>query len=331
MEDKYLVSIVIPVYNVEKYIQECIESCLIQSYSNIEVIAVDDGSTDSSPMILDTLEKKYKNLRVIHKKNAGVSSARNCGIKNSCGDYVVFVDADDYLAKDAIEYMMQIITETSSDFAILKNCYTTVGQKQFDNKISKISNEEAVSLLLGLSMELGCWNKIYSKKLLNKHKLIFNENLFYGEGLHFIISVAQKSKRIGLGTKSVYYYRKNNLSSATSSFNYKKFENGEKSLLKVREELTIDSKRINDIWMYHYSMFAQNVLVSCINNRKELKNYKKIYKEWKNKFNLYFLRLLLSENISLIEKLKLIIVRISPQIFANIRNKKIKRMVERSV
>lgn len=331
MKKNFLVSIIIPVYNVEKYIRNCVESCINQTYSNIEVIVINDGSNDSSPIILDELAKKNKKIKVIHKNNSGVSSTRNLGIIESNGEYIVFVDGDDYLSSDAIEYMVGLIEEESSEFAILKNCFTKIGQPQFENIITKISNEDAVALLLGLSMELGCWNKIYSKKMLEREKIKFDENLFYGEGLDFILKVAQCANHIVLGTKSVYYYRKNNLKSATSKFNYKKFENGEKSLLKVKQNLIINTSKINDVWMYHYAMFAQNVLVSCINNKKKLENFKEIYIEWKNKFNLYFKKLIISKNLSIKEKFKLIIVYISPYLFSYIRNKNIKIMVKRSV
>lgn len=329
--EKHLVSIIIPVYNVEKYLEKCIESCFNQRNSNVEVIAIDDGSKDSSPEILDEMAKKHQNLKVIHKENAGVSSARNVGINNANGDYIVFVDADDYLAEDAIEYMMQIITETSSEFAVIKNCFTSVDQKQFENKISKISNEEAVFLLLDLSIPIGCWNKIYSKKLLVDNRILFNEDLFYGEGLQFILTVAQKSKGIGIGTKGVYYYRKDNLSSATTFFNYKKFENGEKSLLRIKNEFKINSKKIDAIWMYHYAIFAKNAMVSCINNEQEMDNYKEIYKEWREKFNRYFLKLIASPNLSLIMKIKLLIIKFLPQYVAKRQRKKSEELIKRSI
>lgn len=328
---KNFVSIIIPVYNVEKYIQECIISCVNQTYNNIEIIAIDDGSTDSSPSILDELAIKYNQLKVIHKKNGGVSSARNIGIKESKGDYIVFVDGDDYLSYEAIEYMMEIVKQTSSDFAILKNCFTSINQKQYEDKIEKISNEDAIILLLGLSMELGCWNKIYSKRLIQKNKIFFDEKLFYGEGLQFILKIAQNAKKIGIGTKSVYYYRKNNMQSATSSFNYEKFENGEKALFKIKEEFIDNSKKIEIIWMYHYAMFCQNALVACINNKKNIDDYVRVYKKWKEKFNTFFLNLFFSEYIFFKEKIKLLIILISPHLFAMLRNKKMKENVKRSV
>lgn len=331
MKSQKLISIIIPVYNVENYIKDCVESCLNQSYSNVEIIAVDDGSKDNSGKILDELARKNNKIKVIHKVNSGVSSARNVGIDNSNGEYITFVDADDYLASDAIEYMMKISDETSSDFVVLKNCFTASYQKQFDDCIKKINNENAISLLLGLSMELGCWNKLYSKKMLLNNRIKFNENLFYGEGLHFILNVAEKASSIGLGTKAVYYYRKSNLSSATSSFDYKKIINGEKSLLEVKNNLNFYSEKIDNIWKFHYAMFAQNALVACVNNKKSISNYKKIYNGWKKRFNLYYKELINSKYTSKKDKIKLVLIHFSPELFTKIRNKKIKKMIKRSV
>lgn len=331
MEENDLVSIIIPVYNVEKYLEKCIISCLNQTYNNIEVIAIDDGSTDNSKNILDNLAQKYSNLVVIHKENSGVSATRNIGIKKSNGKYIVFVDADDYLANTAISYMMEVVSKTSSEFAILKNCFTSTDQLQLKNTISKISNEDATALLISLTMEIGCWNKIYKKSMLINNNIWFNEKLFYGEGLEFILKVAQLANGIGLGTKRVYYYRKNNLYSATSSFNYQKFINGEQALLKIKDEFIINSQKVNELWEFHYAMFAENVIHAFLNNRNKIPNYKKIVKEWEEKFNKHSKKLIFSRYITTREKLKIIIIRISPKLFSHIRNKRIKKVVERSV
>lgn len=331
MKKDKLVSIIIPVYNVEKYIEECITSCLNQSYEEIEVIAIDDGSKDNSGKILDKITLKNKRLKVIHEKNSGVSATRNKGINEASGDYITFVDADDYLAPDAIKYMVEIIEKTNSEFGILKNCFTSSGQSQFENMIKEINIEDAIVLLLGLSMELGCWNKIYSKKMLIKNNIKFNEDLFYGEGLQFILNVAQNSKKIGLGTKAVYYYRKNNMASATTSFNYDKYINGEKSLQNVKDYLIKKSDKIDITWKFHYAMFAQNAMLACLNNKNHVNNYKKIYYEWKNKFNLYYKELIKSKYIIKKDKIKLFLIKKFPEIFIFIRNKKIKKTIKGSV
>lgn len=114
--ERAAVSVVVPAYNVENYIEQCALSVLNQSYPCCELIIVDDGSTDSTPQILDKLREKNDHVQVIHKENAGVSAARNTGIETAKGDYIVFVDGDDYLAPNFIEYMVSMAQETGAEF-----------------------------------------------------------------------------------------------------------------------------------------------------------------------------------------------------------------------
>lgn len=113
-----LVSVVIPVYNVEKYLDRCIKSILSQSYTNIELILVDDGSTDSSGSMCDSWKHNDNRIKVIHKENGGLSDARNAGIRISMGDYITFVDSDDLLHHQALEIMLNVINNTESDLII---------------------------------------------------------------------------------------------------------------------------------------------------------------------------------------------------------------------
>jgi glycosyltransferase involved in cell wall biosynthesis len=111
------VTIIVPVYNVENYLQRCVDSILNQSYTDTEIILVDDGSNDSSPEICDNYQNSYVNIRVIHKKNGGLSSARNIGIQQATGDYITFVDSDDWIAFDAIEYAISLIQKYNAEIA----------------------------------------------------------------------------------------------------------------------------------------------------------------------------------------------------------------------
>ena len=112
------ISVIVPVYNIEKYLRKCIDSILSQTYENIEVILVDDGSTDNCGAICDEYAKIDPRIIVIHKKNAGVSAARNTGIMQCIGEYVFFVDSDDYLPIDSIEKLYNSINEYEADISI---------------------------------------------------------------------------------------------------------------------------------------------------------------------------------------------------------------------
>ena len=116
MED--LITVIVPVYKVEKYIRKCIESIINQTYKNIEIILVDDGSPDDCGKICDEYAKKDNRIKAIHKENGGLSDARNKALDLTNGKYVIFVDSDDYIEKNAIEYLYQLMQKYNTDIAI---------------------------------------------------------------------------------------------------------------------------------------------------------------------------------------------------------------------
>jgi glycosyltransferase involved in cell wall biosynthesis len=116
MEAKGLISVIIPVYNVEKYLRECVDSVLSQTYKSYEIILVDDGSTDGSGEICDEYIDGHSQVKVIHKANGGLSDARNTGLKNAKGEYVYFLDSDDYIVPDAFQKLINISIKEQSDF-----------------------------------------------------------------------------------------------------------------------------------------------------------------------------------------------------------------------
>ena len=116
MED--LISVVVPIYNVENYIKKCVDSILSQTYKNLEIILVDDGSPDNCPQICDEYAQKDNRIKVIHKENGGLSDARNAGIDISKGKFITFIDSDDYIEKDYVEVLYNSIKENASDMAI---------------------------------------------------------------------------------------------------------------------------------------------------------------------------------------------------------------------
>lgn len=164
-----LVSIVVPVYNVEDFIVRCVDSILCQTYSNIEVILVDDGSQDRSSEICDVYANKDSRVKVVHQSNGGISSARNCGIKNANGDFLMFVDGDDFVEKDycayalklALEYKVDIVSFGYNDF------YTDRIERQTikENEERILTKEEALLELNGGKILSFAWNKIYRSSL----------------------------------------------------------------------------------------------------------------------------------------------------------------------
>lgn len=320
------VSVVVPAYNVENYIEQCALSVLNQSYPCCELIIVDDGSTDSTPQILDKLGEGNDHIRVIHKENAGVSAARNTGIDMAEGDYIVFVDGDDYLAPNFIEYMVGMTQETGAGFCLSKSCFTRKNEGQAEEeRLNVLTPGEATALLLSPTVIVGCWNKIFSRQLLNDKQIRFATDLFYGEGLHFITTVAQKANCVAVGNQKAYYYRRNNALSATTKFRIESVYNGEKSINRIENELTVSGDDVSDMLLLHRAMYNIGAITKLINNNVKAQ-YISDYKRWMKFNRANIVRILRSKRISMYRKCLLLGGCLSPSLMAQLdvwRRKKI--------
>lgn len=328
---KSLVSIIVPAFNAEKYIEKCISSILDQTYTNIEVIVVDDGSTDKTRQLIDIISQQDSRIRVLHKKNAGVSAARNSGIEISTGDYLVFVDADDFITQDYVEYMQSLIENTDSEFCLSKRCFTKSGEKQTQSEnIEKLTPEEATALLLSPDVIVGCWNKIFKRSLIVNNNIWFSTTLFYGEGLTFITTVSQISKSVGVGNRKVYYYRRNNEASATTKFDINKLYNGEKALNHIRKQLLINSPKVNTMLNLHLSLFSLGALVKIKSNGLE-KEYLKDYRRWRSYVRHNAFKFLFNGEVSLYRKLLLFGGSLCPWLMMKLENIRRRRISANSV
>ena len=171
MED--LISVVIPVYNVKPYLERCINSVVNQTYKNLEIILVDDGSTDGSDKICDDYSKKYKNIEVIHKKNGGLSDARNVGIENAHGQYIQFIDSDDYVNNKMIEILYNNLKNTNSDISVCRPYSFSNVSEIKDYKIEEnLVEYEGIDILKNMYNDylvtVVAWNKLYKKSIFNK-------------------------------------------------------------------------------------------------------------------------------------------------------------------
>uniref|UniRef100_UPI0040487118 glycosyltransferase family 2 protein n=1 Tax=Shewanella baltica TaxID=62322 RepID=UPI0040487118 len=331
VNDNPLVSIIVPAYNVNNYIEKCISSIILQSYENIELIVVNDGSTDDSKSTIIRTIKSDNRAKLIDIKNSGVSVARNTGIKESFGDYVIFIDGDDYISPDYVDYMLGLIGETKAEFAFSTNCFVEKNEKQIElDRIREVSSEEATTLLLSPNVTVGCWNKIYSRELLVNNNIIFSENLFYGEGLKFIIEVSQATNKVIIGNKKVYHYRKNNTSSATSEFDISKVRNGEKSLILIGDSLAGQSSRVLNMFKYHLCLYRLGALVKLRLNGVH-KLYNKEYQHWLSFVRSHCFGFLTSTDLNLYRKTLLIFGSISPYFLSKLEVLRQKRIVKNSV
>ncbi|MEE1125262.1 MAG: glycosyltransferase family 2 protein [Acutalibacteraceae bacterium] len=188
---KMLVSVIMPVYNSEKYIKEAIDSVLSQTYANFELLLIDDGSTDSCPAICDNFEAIDSRVRTIHKPNGGVCSARNLGIREAQGEYITFIDNDDAYEKNFLELMVNQLLKNKTDFITCGKKNTTVdlegnhiGYKICSfNKTQAYSKEELLNeyhLIKASGILETIWNGLYRKSFLLENNLFFNESFRHG-------------------------------------------------------------------------------------------------------------------------------------------------------
>lgn len=201
-----LVSIIVPVYNVEKYLKKCLDSLVKQSYSNIEIIIVNDGSLDDSKAIIKKYYQKYPQLiKSYEKENGGLSDARNYGLKKAQGKYLTFIDSDDYIASDYIEKMYKAIKKNNSDVVICN--YYTVKDKQ--KKIEKNYIPNQVGNLAIDKNQLfnswAVWNKMFSQKIIKDNNLLFSKGVIY-EDMRFTLKVLLKANKISYVDEALYYY-----------------------------------------------------------------------------------------------------------------------------
>lgn len=326
-----LVSIIVPCYKVAPYVEQCIRSLMKQSYRNLEIIPVDDGSPDEVPQILDSLATEDKRIKVVHKQNAGVSAARNSGLDIAMGDYVVFVDGDDYLAPDYVAYMLELASKDDADFVLSKNWFTRESQPQVAiDHIETITPPEATALLISLRVIVGSHNKMYRKKFLDDNNLRFSTTLFYGEGLNFIIRAAQLANCVTTGERMVYYYRRNNESSATTKYNIQKYYNGEKSLNRIESELIIKTDDIMLMIGLHKSVFCLGALSQTYAHHMQ-QRHKADCEHWRSVIKMYLPSLIKSNKISVYRKMMLLGGLIFPRVISKFDMWRRRRIAQNSV
>lgn len=245
MKSNELISVIVPIYNIESYIEKCIESIVNQDYRNIEIILVDDGSTDTSGMICDKYEKIDSRIKVLHKKNGGLSDARNFGMKNANGKYLIFIDGDDYVKENFISRLYHNLCFYKADISVCAFSYIfedgrveKYNVKEKD-KIRVFNPKQALECMLdsNFSFKQCAWNKLYKKELFQNTQYPFG--MLY-EDLGTTYKLIVDSKKIVYDSTSLYYYVQRN-TSITKTYRYNEKE---KNRILMVNEMTefIDDK-----------------------------------------------------------------------------------------
>lgn len=255
------VTIIVAIYKSEKFLPKLINSIITQTYQNLEVILVDDGSPDNSGAICDEFAAKEDRIKVIHKKNGGTCEARNVGMDAATGDYMSIIDGDDWLEPDYVEYLMMLVHKTGSEMAMTDHIFTTRDRVQVENdSIETWTAEEAFCGIIYPRFPIGPWNKIYKTELLKKNNISFSVS-WSGEGLWFSSRAAQFANHVGVGHRKIYNYRLNNVNSGLTHYNLQMGINALENIFYIGEQLHIRTPRTENavnwhIWKnYGYQLF----------------------------------------------------------------------------
>ncbi|WP_368646161.1 glycosyltransferase family 2 protein [Alkalibacterium putridalgicola] len=252
-----MISVIIPVYNAENYLSECVDSVMNQSYKNLEIILINDGSTDDSPSICDSYLHKDNRVKVIHQSNGGVSSARNAGLQEASGEYVQFVDSDDFLSEDMCEELIRAVSHT--DIAICGyqgfDDNRNVDIHQPDTSQIKMQDDWGVQFnaLIKKNLFNQPWNKLYKKsKITNR----FNTDFARGEDLLFNLDYFRNISSISVIDKALYWHKNDTPDSLMTVYTDDQFHNQKTLFLKMEEyKAYYDLNKIE----FHYTIFFHEI------------------------------------------------------------------------
>ena len=282
-----LISVIVPIYNVEKYLARCVDSIVNQTYKNLEIILVDDGSPDRCPQMCDDYAEKDSRIKVVHKKNGGLSDARNAGMAVATGEYISFIDSDDYVSDDFFECLLDVMNKENSDIA---EC--SVVKFYEDNRFDEFSDDlsvktydtqDAMSALIAENQfHQHVWNKLYKTELVKDIPYAvgkLNEDEFW---TYRVFGRANKVARIN---KTMYYYFQRISSIMGVGYNIRRLDalEGKANRQKYIENNFPDLSTQAKIDLYGSCMFAyQSVLKSMSGADKKkalelIRKYRKMY------------------------------------------------------
>lgn len=311
-------SIIVTIYNLENCIKKCLDSLIKQQNQEIEIICVNDGSTDSSKEILEEYELKDSRIKIINKKNGGISSARNVGLQYSKGRYILFVDGDDYIDDITSDKLISIVEQNEAD-----TFFMGYYRQWFDGAINKIYPklnksiiyEEDIKKLLipsivGISFEKlydwfsgesltsnnefpSVWRFLYSRNIIQKNKIKFNENVITGEDILFNLEYLHYAKRVWILRECFYYYVER-FGSLTQSYDKKqKFYESKLKLLIEREKLTkklYNKEKIDYSSLYQGTIILSTVQIALVLSECKISLLKQNYSLYKKYLNIYLVR-----------------------------------------
>lgn len=305
-----LVSVIVPIYNVEKFLHRCIESVVNQSYKNLEIILVDDGSKDSCANICDEWVKKDKRINVIHKENGGLSDARNAGIEIATGKYLSFIDSDDYIHRDFIKVLYDLIKKHGADFSMCGSIQTNKDEDTTSkiNNINEIIKDPKKILEKKDNIYCVAWNKLYKRELF--------DNVRYPKGkinedIYAIRKILYYSKKIVVTDTVLYFYYLNEESIMRSTYTRKRLDAID-LLYEIYDFFCKVGEKVyayNTLYDYINSILSQYYL--CRTNKQE---YKQIQRELMKKYKNVYKSVIKNVDMGFKNKIKYSVYRYLPQL-----------------
>lgn len=308
-----LISVIVPVYKVEQYLNRCIESIVKQTYKNLEIILVDDGSPDNCPNMCDNWAEKDSRIKVIHKRNGGLSSARNAAMNVITGDYVGFVDSDDYLEHSFYNTLLNELVSADADIVDVGYKYVDTNYNHIKTTLypPKIIEKDMLisNFITGTEFDAAVWNKLYKRNVIGGIR--FDESVKIGEDVIFNYSVLKNANRICVMNIALYNYlfRNDSISHTvnvpylTRYFMYRNIFEAEK-----------DNK-----YNYHNCLYKfQNVLFVCLRELLKSKNsdfIAQLYPEMIDEVKQYSDTILSLDDLSRENRLSIKAINISPKLF----------------
>lgn len=300
-----LISIIVPVYKVEQYLDRCLNTIVNQTYKNLEIILVDDGSPDNCPQMCDEWAKKDNRIKVIHIENDGVANARNQGIAMASGELIGFVDSDDYIEPTMFEHLYDNLIKHNSDISVCG--YQINEEADVDENVKSISQLDALKLICSGDYKYGMlWNKLYRKALFNGVEI---PRFVCCEDLTANYYLFKKARKIVESDKKLYHYYQNENSVVHDNFGIGAFD------AVYSKEIMLKNEKNTELEEYAIRGLVRScfvVLSGVIRNDKCTDKYDYL----RNYILEHKMEIICSSNYSVKEKIKTIILAISPNLYS---------------
>lgn len=252
-----LVSLIIPAYNVDNYLEECVNSLLCQTYTNYEIVIIDDGSTDNTYNIGKQLTVESEKVKLFHQENQGVSIARNIGMQKANGEFFIFVDPDDIAAPQYIETLVACARRSDMGMAGFTSERGEIATKVSMNTVDIRASDMMESILCGTNYDGYLWNKIFQRKIIESNNLRFQKNIVVWEDLLFVLQYLKNCNKVTISDEKLYYYRYRE-GSAVNNTRLDKYRSKYEVMKKIKEENFSCTKqsRKKMSFLYFETMFS---------------------------------------------------------------------------